>query len=101
MQKNDLVRFLHGLRDGFAVKRAERAQIENLNLDSLFGQDVSGFLRGVDHGGIGNDAQVAAFAMHAGFANRHDVAVFRHVFFYAAIEKFVLEEKDGIVVANG
>ena len=76
VQKNDFVGLLHRLRDGFAVKRAERAQIDDLDLDSVFGQDVSGLLRGVHHRSISNDAEVAAFAMHAGLADRHGVVFF-------------------------
>jgi len=46
----------------------------------------------VHHGGISNDAQVAAFASDARFAQGHDVVVVRNLFFQAAVEVLVFEE---------
>src|ERR1041385_5464874 len=55
----------------------------------------------MDHGGIGNDAEVAALAMHTGLADRNNMLVFRHLFLDAAIQKFVFEKQDRVIVANG
>src|SRR6185437_12396583 len=86
---------------GFTVKRVERAQINDLNFNSFFSQRVSGFLRGVHHRGISNDAEIAALTVDARFADWHDMAVLRHIFFNAAIKKFMFEKEDGVIVANG
>src|SRR5207253_5405478 len=53
------------------------------------------------HGGISNDAEVTAFTGDASFAQRDDVVVRGDIFFNAAIQIFVLEEYDRIVIANG
>ncbi len=61
---------------------------------------LGGFQRGVHHGRISNDAEVATFAGDARLAQRHDVIFRRNFFFDAAIKIFVLEEDDRIVVAD-
>ena len=46
------------------------------------------------HGRISDDAEVAAFAGDAGFADRHNIVVRGNFFFNAAVKIFVLEEDD-------
>src|SRR5262249_30148295 len=92
VEKNDFVGLLHGLNDGRAIERRERAQVENLDLDSFLGQQIGGFLRRVYHSGVSNDAEIAALAMQARFADRDRVIVFRYLVLDAAIEKLVLQE---------
>ena len=53
------------------------------------------------HGRISDDAQVAAGTSYAGFTERNNVVVVRDILFDPAIEIFVLEEDDRIVVADG
>ena len=69
MQDDDAVGFLHRVRDGFFVQRRDRSQVDNLEFDTVPCQNVGGFLRNVDHCGIGDHAKVASFAMSARFAD--------------------------------
>ena len=55
----------------------------------------------MDHGGVGDDGEVAAFADDICFADGDDVVIGGDFAFDAAIEIFVLEENAGIVVADG
>ena len=87
-------------RDGFAIKRRNRAQVHDFDLDSLFAQQFSRFERRVHHGRISDYAEIAAFTGDARLAERNDVIFRRNFFFDTAIEIFVLEENNGIVVAD-
>src|SRR4029077_7472154 len=85
----------------FAVEGRDGAQVEDFEIESVFFQNFGSLQGGVDHGGVSNDAEVAAFADDVRFADRDDV-IFRGDFaFDAAVEIFVLEENAGIVVTDG
>src|SRR5215467_2716730 len=101
VEEDDLVRPFHGLRDGWAVDGDEGAQIDDFYLDSFFAQDFCGFQGGVDHGGVGDHAEVAAFARNASLSNGDDVILLGDFFLDPTIEILVLEENAGIVVADG
>ena len=45
VQDDDLVRFLHCLRDRFAIQRGEGAKVKNLYIDSFLVQDFGRFQR--------------------------------------------------------
>src|ERR1051326_7877298 len=68
VKKDYLVGLADGLHNGISVEWGKRPQIENLQINSLFRQKLSGFERRMHHGSIGNHADVAPFACHAGFA---------------------------------
>src|SRR6267154_2721919 len=55
----------------------------------------------MNHRGISNDAEVAAFADYVRFADGDDVIFCGDFALDAAVEIFVLEEDAGIVVADG
>src|SRR4051812_16662791 len=101
VEDDDFVCLLHGLSDGFAIDRDQGAQVEDFEIDPFVFQDVRGFKRGVDHRGIGDDAEVLALPCEARFSNGDYIIVLRHFFFYATVEIFVFEEDAGIIVANG
>src|SRR5258708_1196613 len=98
MQEDDLVGLLYRLNDGFSIERHQRAQVEDLDINSLFRQQFGGLLRGVDHGRISNDAQVASFAVQPRFAQRDGVVALGNVFFDSAIEKLVFQDEHRIVI---
>src|SRR5579863_1711492 len=101
VEDDDFVCLLYCLRDGFAIERGDGAEVEDFYFDIFFCEDVGGFQRGVDHRGISNDAEVAAFADDVGFADGDDVIFGGDFAFDAAVEIFVLEEDAGVVVADG
>jgi len=43
VQDNDFVGFLHGLRNGFAIQRRDGAQVEDLDVDSVFIKNLGSF----------------------------------------------------------
>src|ERR1700720_1517631 len=54
----------------------------------------------MDHGGVSDDAKVAAFADDIRFTDRDDVIFRRDFALDAAVKIFVLEKNAGIVVAD-
>ena len=99
MKDNHFVCFLYSLSDGFAVERGNGTQVEDLDVNILFCENLGGFERGVDHRCVGDHAEVAAFADNVRFADGNDVVPSGNFAFDAAVEIFVLEEDAGIVVA--
>src|ERR1700683_1770810 len=101
VKEDDFVGLLHSLRDGFAVERGDRAQVEDFEIDSVLGQKVGGFERSMDHRGVGDEAEVVTFAREVRFADGDDVILGGNFALDAAIKIFVLEEDAGIVIPNG
>ena len=101
VQDNHLVCLLHRLRDGFAIEWRDGAQVEDLDVNSFFAYEVCRFQRGVDHRGISNDAETAAFTDDVRFANGDDVIFRRDFALDSAVEIFMLKEDARIVVADG
>ena len=101
VKDDHLVCLLDGLRDCPAVNRNQRAQVQDLDFNSFFGENGRGFQRGVDHGRVGDDADVGAFSGDARLPDGDYIILLRHFFFNPAVEIFVLEEDAGIVVADG
>src|SRR5205807_107909 len=60
VQDDDLVRAAHTGDDGGAIEREQRAQVNDLELDTVFRQRLGRLDRHVHHGGISNDGEVAA-----------------------------------------
>src|SRR5579872_4179123 len=101
VQDNDLVGVAHRGGNGLAIQRQQGAQVHNFKLNPFFGQNFRRFQRDVQHGGVGDDAQVTTWPRHARLAQRHDVILRRQVLLDAPVKHFVLEENDRVVVANG
>ena len=89
--------FLTELKNGLFVEGEQRAQIDDFSFDAFFGEGFGGFERSVHHGRVGKNGEVLSFAADDGFAERHGVIAFGNLFLDAAIEKFVLEEEDGLL----
>src|ERR1700739_1496555 len=53
------------------------------------------------HGGVGDHAEMAAFARNTGFTERDGIVVLGNVFFDPAVEIFRLEENYRVIVADG
>ncbi len=100
VKNDDFVGLLHGGGDRLAIERRDRTQIEDFDFDSLFAQDLRGFERGVQHGGIGDHAEVMALARHPRFPDRNYIIVAWNFFFDSPVEILVLEKDYGIVVAD-
>src|SRR5579883_1736505 len=88
------------LADGFAIERQQRAQIDHLGRGAFRSQPFGGFEGSPDHGAVGHDGQVFAFPDDLGLADGHGVIGGRKVLLDLAVEALVLEEDDGVVVAN-
>jgi hypothetical protein len=63
----------------------------SISIPSLL-QNLGGFERGVDHGGVSDDAEIAAFARDVRLADGHDVIFVGNFALDAAIKIFVLEK---------
>ena len=92
--------FSDGLKNRFLVEREQGAEVDDFGFDAFLGEGFGGFERSVHHRGVGNDGEVFSFAADDGFAERHGVIACGNFFLQAAVEKFVLEEKNRIVVAD-
>src|SRR5487761_326942 len=95
-----LVRFFHRLQNGFFVERQQRPQIDDFRLDSLFRQFLGGFERRVHHRRVRHNRQVAPLAPHNRFPDRNRIILGGQLFLDSPVQKFVLEEKHRIIVAN-
>ena len=64
-----------GLDDGILVERADRAEIDDLGTDPVLGLEGSRQLRGSAGrcDSVGDEGDVAAFALDVGFSERDDV----------------------------
>ena len=65
MQNNRFVRLFYSLNNGLAIQRGQRTQVNDLQFDAFLRQNLSSFERGVNHGRVGNHADVAAFARNS------------------------------------
>ncbi len=101
VQEQHLGRLLHALADGVAVERQQSAQVDHFDLDAFRGERFGGLERYPHHGAISDDAEVAALARHAGFADRNGELLSRQVLLDAAVESLVLEKNHRVVVAHG
>ncbi len=92
--------FLHGSDDGLGVHRADGAEIDDLGLDAFLGEFFGGLQRVGHAHRPGDDGDVLALAHHARLADRHDIVVELRHFAGVAVEHLVLEEDDGIGIAD-
>src|SRR3546814_18700383 len=62
------------------IERSERAQVDDLSLDSLFGELGGGFKRNPDADRIADERDIATFAHDFGLADRQDEVIqLRHL----------------------
>src|SRR5215469_795313 len=85
MENDYLVCVLNRRGNRLTIQGRYRAQVDNFDVNTIFQQDLCRFERNVEHGSVGDDAEVATFARHPGLAQRHDVILGRHVFLNAPI----------------
>mmetsp|Transcript_1363 Transcript_1363/g.3497 ORF Transcript_1363/g.3497 Transcript_1363/m.3497 type:complete len:405 (-) Transcript_1363:77-1291(-) len=101
---DDAVRFLGRVDDGLAVEGPEGAEVEHFAGDALGGEDVGGLHAEADHLGEGHEGDVRALALDLGLADVEDVVLALGLVAERkgdAVEEFVLEEDDGVRVADG
>ena len=78
VKDDDFVGLLYGSGDRFAIERRDCTQVEDFDFDSFFAQDFRRFERGIEHGGVGDHAEMTAFAGDARFADwNHVIRVLR------------------------
>ena len=63
----------HRRLERLEVDRRQRAQVDDLERDSLLRADSGGFQRGGHHGAVGGDGDVGALADDAGTVQRHGI----------------------------
>ena len=88
------------LEHRIGVERAQRAQVDDLRVDALFGQLVGGFERDADADRVADDRDVLALAHDPRLADRQDVVVELGHVEAAAVHQLVLEEHDRILGAD-
>ena len=92
---------LDALDDGLVVQRAQGAQVDDLAADALLRQLLGGLQGKADHAAVGGDGDVGALAADLGLADRHDIVLdLRHIEL-DAVHHLVLEEDDGVGIADG
>src|SRR5438094_2675389 len=101
VKDNDLICLAYRLHDGFAIKRRDRSQVQDFEIDPLLAQDFSRFKGDVHHRSISNDAEITPFPREPRFPERHNIIVSGNFFFDPAIEILMFEKNNRVVVANG
>jgi hypothetical protein len=95
------VRLLDRLQDRVEVERPERARIDDLSVDVVLVRELFSRLSGgYGHARHADDGHIVALASDGGLAEAHRVAVLGHLA-ALAVEGLVLDEDDGVVVADG
>ena len=95
-----LARAAGSLKDGAAVQRGERAQVEDRALDAGRGKLLGGLEALVHHVAVRDDGQVVALPADLGRPDWHDVIIFREIVFQGAVCLLVLEVDHGVGVAD-
>mmetsp|Transcript_4216 Transcript_4216/g.5242 ORF Transcript_4216/g.5242 Transcript_4216/m.5242 type:complete len:267 (+) Transcript_4216:45-845(+) len=102
---HDSVRLLDGLDDGVSIEGAQGAQVDDLAADAVISLQDLGSLQGVAHHlRVRCNGHIRANSLDFGLANRDD-ELFVHDFGVDieldAVHHLVLEENDGVIVADG
>src|SRR6185295_1694232 len=100
VQDERLRRLFDGAQHGFLVPRSERAEIDDLDGHALLSELLRRFVGGVDHRTPRDQGDVVALAVHPRLAERHRVALLRHLVLDAAVQVLVLEVEDGVGILD-
>src|SRR6266403_3130123 len=102
VQNDHFVGLLNGGGNRLAIERRDRTQVDDFDFDSFFAQAVRSFERGIQHGGIGNDAEMTALARDPRLSDWNDVVIFGawNFFLDSSVQILVLKKDHGIVVAD-
>src|SRR5437879_2399834 len=95
MHDHSLARLAHRLEDGVAVEWGQRAQVDDLDADTLRLELLSRLQAVVGHQAPREAAQPGALAPQRGGPNRHQVIAVRHLLGHEPVHLLVLEEQDG------
>src|SRR5271168_1694039 len=102
MNDQHLAGFFRGLEDRLAIERKQRAQVEDLNRDTIFlFDDARGVNRLPERATISNDRKIGALLANLRDAERNRELAFRNILLEAAIEALMFEVHHRIAVANG
>lgn len=63
LDDDEPVGLLDGRLNGVDVERTDGAEVDNLGLDTLFGEFLSGFQRVSDHLAVGNESYITSFPL--------------------------------------
>src|SRR3546814_2657361 len=74
------------------IERSERAQVDDLSLDSLFGELGGGFKRNPDADRIADERDIATFAHDFGLADRQDEVIQLRHLETLAVEQLVFQK---------
>src|SRR5215211_8927878 len=90
------------IEDSLPVQRVERPGLDDLGLYAVLVRDPLRYLqRRIQGQSVGDDREVRPLPMDPGLAERDVVVVVGYVLFYEAVRSLVLEEEDGVGVADG
>ena len=98
------VSLLDGCLDSLNVKRADAAQVDDLSLDTLLGEDICSLKTVADHLAVCYNGDVRALTLNLGLADGKEEVV-RHCLRRHGegdtVHQLVLENDDGVGVADG
>src|SRR5205085_7840 len=101
MDRHGMVSLAYGLENGLHVERDQRAEIDDLTLDSLFGKSIGRLEAEMDAARVGHQRAVRAFPPYSRLAERNrKLGIFRHVSLQA-VKTRVLHIDHRVVVAYG
>jgi len=98
------VGLLDGRLNGVDVERANGTEVDDLSLDALFGEFLSGFQRVSDHLAMGDDGYVASFPLDLGLSDGDKEFVGHSLGGHwegDTVEHLVLQENDWIGIPDG
>jgi len=99
--QNGPIGLFDGVDNGFFVKWANGAEVDNFGVDVVFFfEDLGGFQSKECTASVSDEGEVGAFFFYFRFAEGDEVLFFGD-FSFVTVEKGVFHEKDGVVVTNG
>ena len=101
---NEPVRLLDGCLDGIDVERTDGTEVDDLGLDTLFCELLSGLQRVSDHFTVSNDGHITSFSLDLGLSDREE-EVFGHGLSGHGegdtVKHLVLQENHWVGIPNG
>ena len=95
---------LHGVDDGIAVQWLNCAKVDHFNANTVVSlKELGGLKRAPDHLSVGGDCDISSLPFNLCFANgKHKVLVhdLRIDIELNTVHHLVLEENDGVIIAN-